>query len=444
MSSAPAGEDRPRLRRELGLWALVFYGMVMIQPTAPMPLFGVVSQVSRGHMVLTLAIAMCAMMLTALSYGRMARVYPSAGSVYTYVSREINAGAGFVTGWSTMLSYLFNPIISAIWCAKAAVNVTPQISFYVWLVFFAMMFTGMNLLGIRTSARTTQALILTMGAVIAAFFVVAARYVMHLPGVDAAYMTRPVYDPANFSMGAVATGTSIAVLTFIGFDGISTLSEEAHDPRRNILLATVLTCFITGVLSTLEVYAGQLVWPDYTKFPDVDTAFSFVAGRAGGNAFFHLVNFTLLVSQFGSGMGAQLSAVRLLYGMGRDDAIPKRFFGAIDARRHIPRNNVLFTGALTLVGGFAVSFQFGSELLNFGALIGFMGVNAAAFVRARGNWLERFPPTLGFLICFGLWASLRAPVLIAGGVWMAAGIAYGAYKTDGFRRKIAFVEAPLE
>src|SRR5579864_6852202 len=176
MSSPPAGEDRPRLRRELGLWALVFYGMVMIQPTAPMPLFGVVSQVSRGHMVLTLAIAMCAMMLTALSYGRMARVYPSAGSVYTYVSREINAGAGFVTGWSTMLSYLFNPIISSIWCAKAAVNIAPQIPYPVWFLFFVVLFTGLNLLGIRASARTTQILVYAMGAVIVAFLISAARY----------------------------------------------------------------------------------------------------------------------------------------------------------------------------------------------------------------------------------------------------------------------------
>ncbi|HKX00468.1 MAG TPA: APC family permease [Bryobacteraceae bacterium] len=444
MSSAPSGESRPRLKRELGLWALVFYGIVMIQPTAPMPLFGVVSQVSRGHMILTLAISMCAMMLTALSYGRMAAVHPSAGSVYTYVSREIHAGAGFVTGWCTMLSYLFNPIISAIWCAKAAVNVTPEISFYIWLVFFALTFTAMNLMGIRTSARTTEALVLTMFAVIAAFFVAAARYVMHLPGMDAAYLARPMYDAASFDWHAVATGTSIAVLTFIGFDGISTLAEEAHNPRRNVLLATVLTCFITGVLSILQVYAGQLVWPDYTKFPDVDTAFSFVAGRAGGHVMFHVLNFTLLVAQFGSGMGAQLSAVRLLYGMGRDNAIPRRFFGAIDLRRHIPRNNVLLTGALTLIGGFAVSFQLGSELLNFGALIGFMGVNAAAFVCAGRNWMLRSAAALGFLICLGAWASLRPPVLIAGGVWMAAGIVYGAWKTGGFRRKIEFAEAPLE
>ena len=449
MSSSHATESRPRLRRELGLWALVFYGIVMISPTAPMPLFGVVTQVARGHMVLTLLVAMGAMLLTALSYGRMASIYPSAGSVYTYVGREVHPSVGFATGWGTTLCYLFNPIISVIWCAKAAVNITPNVPYAVWAIFFAMMFTGLNLFGIRTSARATQVLVVAMAAVISAFFVAAVRYLVHQPALDTAYLTRPVFDPATFSFGAVATGTSIAVLTFIGFDGISTLSEEAHNPRRNILLATVLTCFIIGLLSILETYVGQLIWPDFQKFPDVDTAFSFVAGRAGGEVMFHVMNFTLLVAQFGSGMGAHLALVRLLYGMGRDNAIPKRFFGSIEPKRHIPRNNVLFTGALILAGGFLVSYQLGAELLNFGAFIAFMGVNAAAFVyyffhREHRNWLDCLLPALGFVICFAIWASLRVPVLITGGVWMLAGLIYGALKTNGFRRNMTLSEVPLD
>jgi len=448
MSSPPVPETRPRLRRELGLWALVFYGIVLIQPTAPMPLFGVVSQEAKGHVVTTVLVAMCAMLLTALSYGRMARVYPSAGSVYTYVTGEIHPAPGFIAGWSMCLNYLVNPVICTIWCAKAAGNMAPQIPYGAWAIFFALLFTGMNLNGIRTSARTTQILVLAMGVVIVAFFISVARYIGKIPEIPPGFWTKPFFDPQTFSMRAVATGTSIAVLTYIGFDGISTLSEETHNPRRNILLATVLTCLITGILATAQVYAGQLIWPDYQKYPDVDTAFSYVAGRAGGQVMFHLVNFTLLVASIGSGMGAQLSASRLLYGMGRDDAIPKGFFGVIDPRRGIPRNNVLFTGALILVGGFLISYQLGAELINFGAFIAFMGVNAAAFVYAYRqnprNWLDCASPVLGFVICLAIFASLRPPVLMAGGVWLAVGVLYGAYKTNGFRRRIAFSEAGSE
>ena len=344
---------------------------------------------------------------------------------------------------------MLNPIICTIWCSKAAGNVVPQIPYAAWAVFFAVLFTLLNLRGIRATARTNEVLVAAMCVVIVYFFAAAVRYILHLPAIPPGFFTRPFYDPATFSWGAISTGTSIAVLTYIGFDGISTLSEEAHNPRRNILLATVLTCLITGVLATLEVYMGQLVWPDYKSFPDVDTAFSYVAGRAGGAVLFQVVNATLLVATIGSGMGAQLAAARLLYGMGRDNTIPKGFFGAIEAKRGVPRNNVLFTGALALAGAFAMSYQLGAELLNFGAFIAFMGVNAAAFthyyLRGRERKLTHLlPPVLGFLICFYIWLSLRTPAKIAGGLWLLVGIAYGAWKTGGFRREIAFSDPPAE
>src|SRR5262249_39801819 len=156
--------------------------------------------------------------------------------------------------------------------------------------------------------------------------------------------------------------------------GISTLSEEAENPRRNILLATVLTCFVIGLLSALEVYAAQLVWPASEPFPNVDTAFVQMAGRARPPLFV-IVGLTLVVANFGSGMGAQLGAARLLYGMGRSNALPKSFFGVVDPKRHVPRNNVIFVGAVALTGAFFMSFGLGAEMLNFGALIAFMGVN---------------------------------------------------------------------
>ena len=445
-SSGQATQGGAQLKRALSLWDLVFYGIILIQPTAPMPLFGVVSQEARGHVVTTVLIAMCAMLFTAISYGRMARAYPSAGSAYTYVGKEIHSGLGFVTGWSMAMDYMLNPIICTIWCSKAAMNLVPEIPYPFWAVFFALLFTALNLRGIRATARTNEVLVMAMSVVIIYFFIAAVRYVFHLPAVS---FTRPFYDPATFSWGAISTGTSIAVLTYIGFDGISTLSEEVHNPRRNILLATVLTCLITGVLATLEVYAGQLVWPDYKTYPDVDTAFVYVAGRAGGAVLFQVVNMTLLVATIGSGMGSQLGAARLLFGMGRDNTIPRRFFGVIDAKRGIPRNNVLFTGALALAGAFALSYQLGAELLNFGAFIAFMGVNAAAFTHyflrgERKSWSAFLPPVLGFVICLYIWLSLRTPAKIAGSIWLVIGIIYAAVKTNGFRRAIIFSEPPPE
>jgi putrescine importer len=429
--------DAPTLRRTLGLWDLVFYGIVLIQPVAPMGIYGVVSVEARGHVVTTILIGLCAMLLTAVSYGRMASAYPSAGSAFTYVGKELHPALGYATGWSMLMDYVLNPAICAIWCSKAALNFIPEIPYGVWVVFFALLFIAMNLRGIETSARTNQVLAIVMSVVVVIFLAAAARYVLaaHLPR---GALARPFYDPETFSLRAVLTGASIASLTYIGFDGISTLSEEVENPRRNVLLATVYTCLFIGVLASVEVYAAQLVWGDWKGFPDVDTAFVHVAGKAGGPALFALINGTLLIANIGSGAGAHLGAARLLYGMGRSNALPRGFFGAIDPRRNIPRNNVVLVGLLAMAGGFSLSYQLGAELLNFGAFIAFMGVNVAALVRygvraepGSRRLRDILVPLAGFIFCFYLWSSLRTPAKIAGGAWLIAGLVYGAIRTRG-------------
>jgi len=453
-SNTPVGT--PRLKRSLTFWDLILYGVIVIQPVAPMSVFGVLSDRGHGHAVTTILIAMVAMLFTAISYGRMARAYPSAGSAFTYVGQEINPALGYVTGWSMVMDYMLNPMICIIWISQQAHVFAPGVSYGAWAVFFAAVFTFLNIQGVKTSARVNAGLAAGMGMVIAIFFVAAARYIFGHPHDGTAFFTQPFYDPALWNTRAVLGGTSVAVLTYIGFDGISTLSEEAENPRRNILLATVLTCLVIGILSAVEVYAAQLVWPASQAYPNVDTAFTFVAGRAW-KPLFAIVGFTLVVANFGSGMGAQLGAARLLYGMGRSSALPKSFFGAVDPKRRVPRNNVFFVGGLALAGAFvlpavagaATGYELGANLLNFGALIAFMGVNAAAFVRyylreEKKKLANLVPPAVGFFICLLLWWNLSTKARIFGALWMAVGIAFGAWKTRGFRADLVNFDLPAE
>ena len=446
-TSPPETANTPHLRRALGLWDLVLYGLIVIQPTAPMPVYGVMSMRSHGYALITVLLAMIAMLFTAISYGKMASAYPSAGSAFTYVGREIHPALGYVTGWSMAMDYVLNPLICTILCGKFAMNFFPEIPYTVWVVAFVVMFTALNLQGIQTSARINSGLVAVMGVVILVFLAAAAHYVHATPHDGVAFFTRPFFDPKTFSVRAVLGGTSLAVLTYIGFDGISTLSEEARNPRRNIMLATVLVCLLTGILASIEVYAAQLVWPGAMNFPDVDTAFVFVAGRAGGPWLFAVINMTLLVATFGSALGAQLGAARLFYGMGRSNALPRRFFGAIEPKRRIPRNNVLLIGAVALIGAMVLNFERGVELLNFGALLAFMGVNISALVRfyfreQRKRWFNFASPALGFLICLLLWLSLSWRAKLLGSGWMIIGLAYGAYNTRGFRRDLLNLETP--
>ncbi len=448
-----------RLNRTLGLWNLIIIGMVIIQPTAPMGIYGVISNKAHGHVVTAILIAMVAMLFTAISYGRMARVYPSAGSSYTYVGQEMHAAAGYIVGWGMVMDYLLNPLICTAFCAKAAMNILPGLSYYVWILIFAAFFTWMNLRGIRTSAQMNEALCAGMVLVVLVFLAGVVRWMWHIHA-DPGFFTRPFYDPRTFQASSIFTGTSVAVLTYIGFDAVSTLSEEAKNPRRNILLATVLVCLITGLLSGVEVYAAQLVWGS-KPFPDasVESAFADIARRVGGAVLFQIVNFTLLVANIGSGMGSQLAAGRLLYGMGRGNALPKGFFGAIEPRRRIPRNAILAVGGFALAGAGILEFfsarlgggayEVGAQALNFGAFIAFMGVNAAAFTHYVLRKGSRRPsdllvPVLGFLVCGFIWVHLSRPALVLGTVWMAAGILYGAIRTRGFRSELVTFEVPSE
>jgi amino acid transporter len=207
-------------------------------------------------------------------------------------------------------------------------------------------------------------------------------------------------------------------------------------------LATVLTCLVTGLLSTVEVYLAQRAWPDWTSFTNTETAFLDVTARVGGPLLFQAMAAVIIVSCFGSGLAGQVGAARLLYGMGRDGVFPRRFFARLSAARGNPTFNIWLTGALALAGALFMSWERAVEVLNFGAFLSFMGVNAAAIrehyrsdgsPRRRG-WLAGVAaPALGFAFCLWIWLSLRTPAKIAGGLWLAAGLVYDAVRTRGFR-----------
>ncbi len=432
----------PHLRRVLKIWDLVFYGIVLIQPIAPVGIFGIAQKLSYGHVSTAILAAMGAMMLTAFSYGRLAAVYPSAGSAYTYVSRGLNSYVGSLIGWAMVLDYLLIPIINVIYPALTLQRILPSVPFVVWAVLVLVLILLLNLRGMQVTARANEILLAIVSIVVVAFFIAAVRYLLHYEGFGGLISVRPFYDPATFNFGALSTATSLAALTYIGFDGVTTLAEEVENPTRTVPIATVLVCLICGILSTLEVYLGARVWPDYQTFPNLETAFIDVCRRVGGAALFQAMAIILIVACLGTGLAGVAGLARLLYGMGRDNLLPKRLFGRLDSRRGIPVFNVAVIGILTLIASMLISYERAAELLNFGAFLAFMGVNLTCiqqfYIRPRAGH-ERsllgdlILPACGFLFCLAIFWSLPAPAKWAGGVWFAAGVAYAAIRTRGFR-----------
>jgi amino acid transporter len=434
MAAGEANAETPGLKRSLRFSDLVLYGIILIQPTAPMPSFGVIYHEANGHVVTAILLAMVAMLFTSISYGRMARAYPHGGSAFLYVGKELHPSLGYITGWCLVMDYVLNPLICTIWCSRAAMNFLPGVPYAVFAISFAVLFTVLNCRGVETSARINAAMAATLGVVIVLVLVAGVRWLLHLQHPTTGFF----YDPSTFNSGGLLRGTSIAVLTYIGFDGISTLTDEAKDPARNVPRAIVLTCFITGVLASIEVYIAQLVWPKGMAFPDIDTAYVHVSGRMGGPILFLIVNSSLLLANIGSGMASQLGAARLLYAMGQDGALPRGFFGTVSAKSRVPRNNVLLIGAICVVGAMVFSYQLGTELLNYGALLAFMGVNLASIARGwrQGRMSQWFPMLLsagGLVTCLFLWINLGSLARIAGTTWAIAGVVLWAFRRGSTR-----------
>jgi len=233
--------------------------------------------------------------------------------------------------------------------------------------------------------------------------------------------------------------TSLASLTYIGFDGVTTLAEDVENPRRTVPAATVLVCLLTGLFSAAEVYLGQRVWPDFHTFSNLETAFLDVTRTVGGALLFQAMGWVLVIACIGTALTGQAAAARLLYGMGRDEVLPAKLFGRWDARRGQPSWNLCWIGAAALIGTWIVGYERAAELLNFGAFLAFMGVNLAAvrtFWRAEHRNIVRdvLLPIFGFLFCLAIWWNLPRPAQLAGGAWLAVGVLQLALKTRGFRR----------
>ena len=431
-----------RPRRVLTLWDLIFYGIVLIMPIAPVPLYGVAEQLSHGYFVTTILISMVAMMITAVSYGRMASLYPAAGSAYTYVGRGLNPFLGFMAGWAMVLDYLLLPLIQTVWIATAVhARYIPQVPYALVALVVAGSMTVVNLRGIETSARVNRVMLAVMLMVVGAFIVLAVRYLFHFQGWGGLFSVQPFYDRRTFDFHTIRMATSFAALTYIGFDGVTTLAEDVENPRRNVLVATVVVCLFTGLFGGFLAYLGQRVWPDWHTFPNLETAFMDICRRAGGVVLFQAMGALLVFSALASSLNCQLSAAKLLFGMGRDKVLPHRIFARLDKRR-TPTINIWIVGLVAFIGALILDYEKSGELINFGAFLSFMGVNIAAFWqftvgqrgRKRNILVDAALPIIGFLFCGWIWWGLRTPAKVIGGAWFAVGLIYLAMSTRGFRK----------
>ena len=438
-SSPASTTSKVRLKRALGTPALLVFGLAYMLPLAVFTSYGYATQAAAGHLAGAYVVTTIAMLFTAYSYANMVREYPVAGSAYTYTQKAFGGHLGFMTGWALLLDYLLLPILSYVLIGQYMTAVLPAIPFWVWVVVSVFLVTLLNFIGINLVTNVNLALVGAQIVFVVIFVISSIGYLSGNPH------TVGLFDPF-FGKGAdlphLAAGGAILALAFLGFDAVSTLSEEAKDPRKSIPRAIMLTTLAGGVIFTVCAWVAGLVFPDYQHL-SADAPTLDLMHRAGGVILSGLFTAAFVAGSFAAAMTSQVSVSRILYSMGRDGMLPKRVFGVLHARFKTPYLAIIIVGILGLVALF-IPLDWVFQMINFGALIAFSFVNLSVIKtyvvdkkqRSAGAILKFLvAPLIGFALTVWLWTSLPALAFIIGGIWVVVGFVYLLGLTRFFRKK---------
>jgi amino acid transporter len=422
---------RQELKRSLGLFDLVIYGLVVIVPTAPMATFGIVYNASHGMVPLVYVVGLVAMIFTALSYVTMSRAFPLAGSVYAYAGRGIGEAAGFVAGWAILLDYVLAPVFIYVAVSVAIQAVLPEAPREVCIGLCIAFSTVVNLAGIEATARLNRVLLFAQLLILALFFILACGALVR--GVAGAHLsTAPLFQPSEVSSNLILGSLSIATLSFLGFDAVSTLAEETRGAPSAVGRATMISLVVAAILFIAQTYLASLFVLGQPNFPAgeaTDGAIYAIAGVIGGAWFKIVLSFKFFCAGLPAAVAAQVATARLLFGMARDGKLP-RTLAKVSTTRNAPERAIIVVAAIHLALGLAAANQlaFLASLVSFGALTGFAMLHLSVIVhfiwrRQSKDWLRHLlAPLIGFTIIAYVLLNMTVQAKVAGAAWLLLGL----------------------
>ena len=433
------------LRRALGLWSLVLFGLVYMVPLTVFTTYGIVTQTTGGRLPVAYVVTLIAMVFTAYSYARMSGAFPVAGSAYAYAQKSFGAPVGFLSGWSLLLDYLFLPMLNYLVIGIYLQAAFPAVPAWVFILASIAIVTVLNIVGIVSVDRANFLIIAVQAIFIVTFIVLT---LVKMSGRGTVDLIAPLSgDGTAGGFGVIAAGAAVLCLSFLGFDAVSTLSEEAKDPVRDVPRAIMIATVASGVIFIVLSYLSQLVYPS-NQFASVDAGSLEVMVAAGGQFLNTFFTAAYVAGALGSALTSQASVARILFAMGRDGALPRKVFGEISARFRTPVFAILVVSAISLLA-IVISLAKLASLISFGALVAFSVVNLSVikhfFIDRRerdGNRVltNLVLPLIGFLLTAWLWTSLSGETLRFGLIWLAIGFAWLLVITRGFQRPTPVLE----
>ncbi len=444
-SSVPvtaAADGEGHLKRVLGVPSLVLFGMVYMVPLTVFTTYGIVTQLTGGRLSVAYLVTLAAMVFTARSYARMSAAYPVAGSTYAYTQRSFGAPIGFLAGWSLLLDYLFLPMLNYLVIGIYMSAAIPAVPPWVWILIAVVVVTILNIVGIVSVARANF-LLLALQLIFIVVLVVMAFVTITKTG--SVNLVAPFTgDGSVGGASPIFAGAAILCLSFLGFDAVSTLSEEAKDPTRTVPKAIMIATVACGLMFVGLSYVSQLVFPS-NQFADVDAGSTDVMLAAGGQFLNVFFTAAYVAGCVGSALTSQASVARILYAMGRDGILPRKVFGHVSIRFATPTFAILVVSVISLAALW-IELGFLASIVSFGALVAFSAVNLTVikhyFIdKGEKNVLNNvILPVIGFALTVWLWFNLSWLTLEVGLIWLAIGLAWLLFMTRGFQRPTPVLE----
>ncbi|MGG1661611.1 APC family permease [Brevibacillus sp. NRS-1366] len=428
------------LKRSLGFFSVLILGIGLLVPTSAFFVYGIAAGITNGHVPAVYAFAAMAIFFTVLSYAKMSKVFPRAGSAYTYVQQTFHSNTGFLVGWTTLFDYLFLPFTYVLSVTIYLEPLFPEVPLWVWVVAIMLIMTIANVFNVKVAVSFTTLLIIVQLVTIAIFIALLIKYQLtqdptHL------FSLQAFYSP-SLTWPTLLSGAVILAYTFIGFDAVSTLAEETHNPTKTIPKVMITLALFIGVLYVILTYFMQSAFPDISVFTSPDGAAFEIAQQIGGIFFSSLFLGVVIASCLVGGISAQMSISRLLFAMGRDNVIPRRIFGYLHPKSGIPIYNILLIGGLGMNAVFLTLDQVAS-IISFGAYTAFTFVNLCVikhyFIGSKTKTgkeilLHFIFPCIGILFIAAMWFNISKIALILGVLWVSCGFVYLLFLTNGFKK----------
>lgn len=423
------------VKNQLSLWQVVVIGIAYMTPMTVFDTFGHVSEVTHGRVPMAYLLALVAIMLTALSYGRLSVVFPQSGSAYNYTNNVCGRKSGFVVGWGALLDYLMLPMINALLSGIYLKSLFPSVPAWISITLYVFLVTYINCRNIKFLANLNFLFVAVPLFLMADFIYLVIHDLILQYNVSRVLTFKPLFN-GDTTINPLIQGAAVLCFSFLGFDAVTTLANETHDPKRNIPRAIMISVLLGGIIFFTAAWFIQLYYPNNSMFKDPIEAQPEIVLYVGGKLFQHVFLVAILINTFASALASHASAARLIYIMGVDGIIPGKLFRYVSPKYNAPLFCVLLVGLLSLN---AIFFRLDTaiSLINFGAMIAFSAVNISVFIlfvvqrreySSLGQIMKNIVfPVLGIGTVIFMWCNLQLDALIFGGGWTLLGIIYMLY-----------------